>query len=227
MKQEVELISSFIRVTFVQSHKSTAVIALSGGIDSAASFVLTVIALGSQHVHAFYLPSKTSNPLHLQHCHELTSSFNLPTSNFHIIPIASIIQKSWRIIKKNTFDKSEILSAQPCLADRRADAFRHATCLPAGRALQNSDLSKLRLANLSARIRMTIIFDQAKKFDALVVGTENRSEHLLGYFTRFGDEASDIEPIRHLFKTQVIELAHTLNIPQPIIDKPPTADLWP
>ncbi|OGY17976.1 MAG: NAD(+) synthase [Candidatus Chisholmbacteria bacterium RIFCSPHIGHO2_12_FULL_49_9] len=89
-----------------------------------------------------------------------------------------------------------------------------------------ASLNRLRLANLAARARMIVIFDQAKLHDALVIGTENRSEHLLGYYTRFGDEASDVEPIRHLYKTQVRELAKYLTIPDAIITKTPTAGLW-
>jgi len=73
---------------------------------------------------------------------------------------------------------------------------------------------------------MIIIFDQTKKLDALVCGTENKSEKYLGYFTRFGDEASDLEPIQHLYKTQVWQLAKDLNIPQQFISKAPTAGLW-
>ena len=91
---------------------------------------------------------------------------------------------------------------------------------------QIASLNRLRLANIAARTRMVVIFDQAKLHDALVVGTENQSEHLLGYFTRFGDEASDVEPIRHLYKIQVRELAKFLEVPREIIDKPPTAGLW-
>lgn len=85
----------------------------------------------------------------------------------------------------------------------------------------------IRLGNIMVRCRMIIIFDRAKKRKALVMGTENKSEHLLGYFTRFGDEASDIEPIRHLYKTQLYEIAHFLNIPKQIAVKAPTAGLWP
>ncbi|MFH0749883.1 MAG: NAD+ synthase [Candidatus Gottesmanbacteria bacterium] len=85
----------------------------------------------------------------------------------------------------------------------------------------------IRKGNIMARVRMTYLFDQAKKHHALVMGTENKSEHELGYFTRFGDEASDVEPIVHLYKTQVVELARFLEIPQSIIMKPPSADLWP
>jgi NAD+ synthase len=84
----------------------------------------------------------------------------------------------------------------------------------------------VRRGNVMARMRMIALFDQSKKRQALVVGTENKSEHLLGYFTRYGDEASDVEPIRSLYKTQVYQLAKFLQIPEAIITKAPTADLW-
>jgi NAD+ synthase len=87
-------------------------------------------------------------------------------------------------------------------------------------------VENVRRGNIMARMRMIALYDQAKKRSALVVGTENKSEHLLGYFTRFGDEASDVEPIRMLYKTQVYELAKYLEIPEVIITKAPTADLW-
>lgn len=84
----------------------------------------------------------------------------------------------------------------------------------------------LRRGNIETRIRMIILYDFAKKENGLVVGTENRSEYHLGYFTRFGDEASDIEPIQHLYKTQVYELAKHLGLPLSIINKVPSANLW-
>jgi|SRR3989344_5060589 len=84
----------------------------------------------------------------------------------------------------------------------------------------------IRFGNIMARIRMITLFDIAKKENALVIGTENKSEHLLGYFTRFGDNASDIEPIQHLYKTQVYQLAEFLNIPDQIINQKPSAGLW-
>ncbi len=87
-------------------------------------------------------------------------------------------------------------------------------------------MDHVRKGNVMARVRMIFIFDQAKKRKALVVGTENKSEHLLGYFTRFGDEASDIEPIRSLYKTHVYQLAKFLNLPEVILTKNPTAGLW-
>lgn len=110
--------------------------------------------------------------------------------------------------------------------------FSHVTRIdikPAVDMIVKSDpmMDRIRRGNIMARARMTYLFDQAKKRHALVLGTENRSEYLLGYYTRFGDEASDVEPLQHLYKTQVYELAKHLNIPEEIIQKFPSADLWP
>lgn len=77
-----------------------------------------------------------------------------------------------------------------------------------------------------ARSRMIMLFDQAKKLDALVCGTENKSEKYLGYFTRFGDEASDIEPIQGFYKTQIRQLAEHLQLPEVFLKKSPSAGLW-
>lgn len=87
-------------------------------------------------------------------------------------------------------------------------------------------VDQVRRGNVMARIRMIYLFDLAKKRQALVMGTENRSEHLLGYYTRFGDGASDIEPIRNVYKSRVYEIAAVLGIPEKIRTKPPSADLW-
>lgn len=85
---------------------------------------------------------------------------------------------------------------------------------------------RIRFGNVMARLRMIVLFDTARKVDGLVCGTENKSEHLLGYFTRFGDGASDIEPLVHLYKTQIYELARYLQVPDIFMDKAPTAGLW-
>lgn len=95
--------------------------------------------------------------------------------------------------------------------------------------LENNNLTtnlKIRLGNIMARIRMTILYDIAKQHNAMVCGTENKSEKYLGYFTMHGDGASDIEPILSLFKTQVYQLAEFLNLPERFITKSPSAGLW-
>ena len=84
----------------------------------------------------------------------------------------------------------------------------------------------LRRGNIMARSRMIVVYDLAKKLNALVCGTENKSEKYLGYFTRFGDEASDFEPIVHLYKTQVRQVVEHLGLPEVFLSKAPSAELW-
>lgn len=84
-----------------------------------------------------------------------------------------------------------------------------------------------RRGNKMARERMTILFDQAKKLDALVLGTSNKTEILLGYSTVFGDNASSLNPLGDLYKCQIWQLSRHLGLPAEVIDKAPSADLWP
>jgi NAD+ synthase len=85
---------------------------------------------------------------------------------------------------------------------------------------------KYALANIKARIRMIILYEYANITNSLVCGTSNKSELLVGYFTKYGDGGVDIMPLGDLYKTQVWELAKFLKIPKEIITKPPTAGLW-
>ncbi|MBR2557388.1 MAG: NAD+ synthase [Methanobrevibacter sp.] len=85
---------------------------------------------------------------------------------------------------------------------------------------------ELAIGNLKARIRMSIIYYFANVKNYIVCGTGNKSEILIGYFTKHGDGACDIEPIGNLYKTQVFELSKFMDIPDEIITKPPRAGLW-
>jgi NAD+ synthase len=88
------------------------------------------------------------------------------------------------------------------------------------------DAAQMRLANKCARERMTVLYDQSAAFEGLVIGTSNKSELLLGYGTQFGDMASAINPVGDLYKTQLRALAEHQGIPQEILSKAPTGDLW-
>ncbi|MFC1860740.1 NAD(+) synthase [Chloroflexota bacterium] len=87
--------------------------------------------------------------------------------------------------------------------------------------------SRLAESNLKARLRMTTLYYHANKLHYVVVGSGNRSELSTGYFTKYGDGGVDILPIGNLVKREVRELAGYLGVPQAIIDKPPSAGLWP
>jgi len=82
------------------------------------------------------------------------------------------------------------------------------------------------IGNVKARLRMTYLYFYANIHNKLVIGTTNKSEYLIGYFTKYGDGGVDFEPIQHLYKTEVYELAKYLKVPKEIIEAKPTAGLW-
>jgi NAD+ synthase len=88
------------------------------------------------------------------------------------------------------------------------------------------DMSQNRRGNVMARARMIVLYDQSAAWNGLPVGTSNKTELLLGYGTLFGDMASAVNPLGDLYKAQIRQLAAAVGVPQPIIDKPPSADLW-
>jgi NAD+ synthase len=88
------------------------------------------------------------------------------------------------------------------------------------------EMDKLRAGNIMARMRMIILYDQSAAFNGLVMGTSNKTEMLLGYSTIFGDSAAALQPLGDLYKTQVCQLAQHLGVPERVIQKPPSADLW-
>jgi NAD+ synthase len=119
------------------------------------------------------------------------------------------------ICKWNGFPKTAIFS---CNIQPMVDVIAE--------KLHLTEQETVRLGNVKARVRMTTVFDLAKSHSALVCGTENKTEHYLGYFTRFGDAASDLEPICQLYKTDVRAMAAELGLPERLISNPPSAGLW-
>jgi len=86
--------------------------------------------------------------------------------------------------------------------------------------------NKMALANIKARIRMTLLFSQANMNHNLVCGTSNKSELLIGYFTKYGDGGVDFMPLGDVYKTQIWQLGRSLKLPSSMISKPPSAGLW-
>lgn len=119
-------------------------------------------------------------------------------------------------------DAERVVGALGIVAERvditpMVDAFRAAS----------GQVGRVRLGNVMARIRMLVLYDRSKEFRALVLGTSNKTELLLGYGTLHGDMASALNPLGDLYKTQVRALGEYLKVPSSIRRKPPTADLWP
>lgn len=192
MSPNIDQAVQFLQERFAVAKKERAVIAVSGGIDSAVSLTLVVKALGSDAVIALLLPYGEQN---MQDAQTIAEFNGLPASNIVTVPITEMVQTAAKTLNLDTLGE-----------------------------LDSSE--QLRLGNLMARSRMLCVFDWAKKLNGLVCGTENRSEHFLGYFTRFGDEASDVEPISGWWKTEVRAAAAALQLPEVFVTKAPSAGLW-
>ena len=93
--------------------------------------------------------------------------------------------------------------------------------------LESESADRLSKGNLKARVRMSLLYFHANQMNRMVMGTGNKTEILLGYYTKYGDGGVDIEPIGGLYKTEVWELSHRLGIPESLITKKPSAGLWP
>jgi NAD+ synthase len=107
------------------------------------------------------------------------------------------------------------------------DGYFGADGAPGALGAEGPDASPLRRGNLMARMRMAVLYDRSVTWRGLVVGTGNKTESLIGYTTLFGDSACAFNPIGDLYKSQVRQLAAAIGVPDAIIAKAPSADLWP
>jgi len=179
-----QILTGFIHSEITRVGFSRAVIALSGGIDSAVSCYLAAEALGPQNVLVLRLPYKSSSADSLAHAQLVIDHLGVQAKTIEITPMVD-----------------------PLIALTPQDAH-------------------VRHGNIMARMRMIVLYDQSEDFKGLVVGTSNKTEILLGYSTLYGDSACAINPIGDLYKTQLRQLAADLGVPDAIIDKAPSADLW-
>jgi NAD+ synthase len=128
----------------------------------------------------------------------------------------------YRASSRDSVEDAQLLAAEYDLRTEIIDISSSAD------ALINRDpkMTKIRMGNILARIRMILLYDLSARDNALVLGTSNKTELLLGYGTLFGDMAHAINPIGDLYKTQVWQLAKYVGVPERILKKKPTADLW-
>ncbi len=179
-----EILLAFIRNEISKFGFETAVLGLSGGIDSAVVCELAAKALGPDNVLAVLMPYRTSSTESVEHARMMVERTGVLCEEVEISDVV------------DTFFEKE------------------------------PNAEKLRMGNVMARIRMLYLYDASARDGRLVIGTSNKTELLLGYGTLFGDMASAINPIGDLYKTQVWGLARYLQLPEEIVSKTPSADLW-
>ena len=130
------------------------------------------------------------------------------------------------VMMPSQFSSQESISDAKELCKKFGLKYEIVSIEPMLKAYIDKSMNNLRIGNLSARLRMATLYDISARENALVIGTSNKSELLLGYGTLFGDLASAVNPIGDIYKSDIFKFAKYLGIPKSIISKPPSADLW-
>ena len=191
------VIAGFIRGQLRQAGFERAVLGLSGGIDSALVAFLVAEAIGPERLLCLMLPYRTSSPASRADAEEVVERLGCASRLVDISPIVD-------------------------------GYFGTGTAVePGAGGPEALGASALRRGNFMARARMMVLYDASVSWGGLVVGTGNKTESLIGYTTLFGDSACAFNPVGDLYKTQVRQLSLAVGIPDAIVRKAPSADLWP
>lgn len=201
---EIERMTTWLRNTLESTRKSCYILGLSGGIDSAVVAHLAVRAVGPHRVRLLRLPYGAAGPA------------RFAPSTMASLDDAAAVAAGLSDARLTT------VNIAPAV-DGMAEALGLAAELE---ARPDDAVLRVCLGNLKARARMLALYATANRHDGLVLGTENRTEHFTGFFTRHGDEASDVEVLPGYFKGEVRALAAALGVPVSVQTKAPTADLW-
>ena len=204
---QAERIAAWLRRQLSSSGARGFVVGLSGGVDSAVVARLSQLAAPGAVVGAI-LPCH-SDPEDEASAALVAKHFALPTT---------------RIDLGATYDTlvATLRDGAAALPRDLAQSFSSAAA-----SVEAVSPANVALANIKPRLRMTTLYAIANRFNFLVAGTGNRSEIAIGYFTKYGDGAADLLPIGQLLKREVLALARDLNVPESIVNRKPSAGLWP
>ena len=237
---EVSRISDFIRkMAFKEFKRRGAVIGLSGGIDSAVAAELCVRALGREKVLGLLLPEKESNPISLEYGQKQAKKMGIETETVDITEnLSSLgVYQNRDVVIKGIFPefndsyKFHITLPQNLLEKDRLN-YHSITIEDKNGVRQKKRISGTDWLEISAcqnskqRIRMIKMYYYAEKANYIVAGTTNKTEVMQGFYVKFGDGGVDLEPIAHLYKKQVYQLARHLGVIDEIICRPPSPDTY-
>ena len=238
-EKETEKLSDFIRQQAFSMRREGAVVGLSGGVDSAVSAELCVRALGKDKVLGLILPEKESNPISKPFALEQVRKMGIKYETIDITPTLEVFgtyEKREAILKEifPGYDpQSRIKITLPAdLLSRDALNFFTLIIDDGSGHVKSVRLNKKALngivaaTNTKHRTRMLHLYYQAEKLNYFVCGTTNRTEALQGFFVKYGDGGVDIEPLEHLYKMQVFQLAGYLGVIEKIIKRIPSPDTF-
>lgn len=234
----VDDICNFIKnQIFTKLERKGCVVGLSGGIDSTITSTLSTKALGSENVIGIIMPEKESDPESEILAVEVAKKLNI---HFEIIDITNILEDYGVYEKKEKIVRMKFPQFNDkCKYSIRTNSkFQTNIGIPFLEILDDkNNIHKFKISlsefleitaatSIKHRVRMTILYYFAEKNNFCVIGTTNKSEFLQGYFVKYGDGGSDLEPLVNLYKTQVYQIGKFLNISNSILKKDPSPDVW-
>jgi NAD+ synthase len=237
---EVERISEFLRTQLGEVlHRRGLVIAMSGGIDSSACAALAVAAVGPKRVFGLFMPERDSDPISLKLAKQLADQLGISYETQDIAPIleaAGCYKRRDDAIRRVVPEYGEGWASKIVLPGDRLDSDRlnvyYIAVKPPGGEIYNVRLSTqsyleiVAATNFKQRVRKMLEYHHADRLHYAVMGSPNRLEYDQGFFVKGGDGLADVKPIAHLYKTQVYQIAHHLNVPEGITSRPPTTDTY-
>jgi len=218
-----------------------AVVGISGGVDSAVVLALSVRAFGSKNVIPVIMPEKDSDPMSTILAHELSATYEVEPILENMTGVLEafdcyrrrdeVIRRLLPEYEADKGFKAKIVLPQDLLETGSLNIFSLVVIKPNGQEekcpLSCRDMLEIVAAsNLKQRSRMSMLYFHAETRQFAVVGTANKNEYEQGFFVKQGDGGVDIQPIAHLFKTQIYQLAHFLGVPESIRTRIPTTDTY-
>lgn len=242
IERESDRIVRFLQRTVRQEMtRSGGVVGVSGGIDSAVVLSLAARAFGPGKVLAVMMPDKDSDPISETLAREVAGSLGVQA---HLEDMTETLtafgcyRRRDEAIRRVFPDydpgrgyKAKIVLPQDLLERGTLNVFSLTVITPEGRResqpLPAREMLEIVAAtNLKQRSRMAVLYHHAEARHHAVVGTANKNEHEQGFFVKYGDGGADIQPIGHLYKTQVYQMAEYLRVPMPIQTRTPTTDTY-
>jgi NAD+ synthase len=239
--QEAERIAGWLRETVHhQFRRQGAVVGISGGIDSSVVLALCAKAFGPERVLGVLLPEQESSPESAELAHLLAAQYQVQTVTEDIsgaLQGAACYQRRDEAIRRLFPEfglgwSAKIVLAGNLLEQAALNVFRLVVVNPAGEELSNrlppAEFAQIVAAsNFKQRTRMMLLYYHAERLNYAVIGTAQKNEHELGFFVKHGDGGADVQPLAHLYKTQVYALARALDVPEAIQQRTPTTDTYP
>lgn len=239
---ETERLVSFLRQTVRKTmHRSGGVVGVSGGVDSSTVLALSVRAFGKDYVAGIFMPEKDSEPESEMYAHLVADRFGVSLVHEDITPVLDgfgcyprrdeAIRRLYPEYDPKLGYKCKIGMPQDVLEQDAFGVFSLTIVTPEGeekktRLPLKDYLQIVAATNFKQRSRMSMLYYHAELRNYAVIGTANKNEHAQGFFVKYGDGGVDLQPIAHLYKTQVYQLASYLGVPEEIQARTPTTDTY-